>query len=126
MKRTRRTYVSMASPGNILRRGAVFHGKNTLSNHLTSVGADDMDTEYLVSLLLREEFDETISVEVGLSTGVGREAEFSDVVLHASLLQILLGLANPGDLGVGVDNGGDGAVVNMAVTMLDELDGSDT
>ena len=85
-----------------------------------------MDTEDLVGLLLSDKLDETISVEVGLGARVGREAEFADVVLHAGLLQVLLGLADPGDFGMGVDDGGDGPVVDVTMSVLDELNSGDT
>ena len=85
-----------------------------------------MDTENLVGLLLSDELDETVSVEVGLGASVGREAEFADVVLHAGLLQVLLGLTDPGNFGMGVDDGGDGPVVDMTMSVLDELNSGNT
>ena len=85
-----------------------------------------MDTQYPVGLGVRKELDHTLGVEVGLRTGVGGEGEVSNVVLDAGLLELLLVLANPGNLGVGVHDGGDGAVVDVAVALSDVLDGSDS
>lgn len=84
-----------------------------------------MHTQNLVSLLLRQELDKAVSVEVGLCTRVGGKVEFADVVLGAGRLQVLLSLADPSHLGVGVDDGGDGSVVDVAVTALDVLNSGD-
>ena len=116
--------VSVASAGNILGRSTVLEGKGTLSNHLTGVGADDVNTEKTVGLGVGDHLNHTLSVEVGLGAGVGAEGEGADLVGDTGLLELLLGLANPGNLGEGVHDRGDAAVVNVAVTLLDVLDGS--
>ena len=85
-----------------------------------------MDTEDLVRLLLRKELYEAFGVEIGLCSRVGGKGEFSDVVLHTGGFEILFCLAHPGNLGVGVDDGRYGVVVDMSVTVLDVLHGSDT
>ena len=51
---------------------------------------------------------------VGLGARVGGEGELADLVLDALGLELLLGLADPGDLGVGVDDRGDDVVVHVA------------
>ena len=116
----------MASAGNVFGACTILNGKDSLGDHLTSVGADDVHAEDLVSLLLGEELDEAVGVEVGLGTRVGDEAELADVVLDTSGLEVLLSLTNPGDLRVSVDNRGNGGVVDVAVTVLDKLDSGDT
>lgn len=122
----RQSRVSVASASNILSAGTVLNGQHTLSNHLTSVRANNVDTENPVSLLVGDELDHTLSVEVGLGTRVGGEGEGSDVVLAAGSLNLLLGLTNPGGLRVGVHDGGDGGVVDVAVSALDILNSGDT
>lgn len=84
-----------------------------------------MDTQYPVGLSIREELDHTVGVEVGLRTRVGGEGEVSDVVLDTGLLELLLVLTNPSDLGVSVHDRGNSAVVDVAVALGDVLDGSD-
>ena len=115
--------VSVACAGNILARSTVFDGQSGLSNHLTSVGTDDVDTENAVGLSIGDELHLALSVEVGLGTRVGAEGEGTDAVLYASGLDLGLVLANPGDFGVGVHDAGDGAVVDVAVVLGDVLDG---
>ena len=116
----------MTCAGNILSAGTILNSKDTLRDHLTSVGADDMDTKYPVSLLLGDDLDGTLRVQVGLGTGVSSEGELSDLVLNTSGLEFLLSLTDPSDLGVSVNDGGDSVVVHVAVAGLDVLDGGDT
>lgn len=85
-----------------------------------------MDTEETVSLGVSKHLDQTISVKVGLSTGVCAEREGSNPVGDVLVLQVLLALANPGNLGVCVHDGGNGGIVDVTVALLDVLDGSDS
>lgn len=122
----RKSGVGMASTGNVLGRGTVLNGKSSLGDHLTSVGTNDVSTENAVGLLVRKNLDKALSVEVGLGTGVGNEGELTDVVGNTGSLELLLRLADPSDLGVGVHDGGNDVVVDVTVAVLDELDGSNT
>jgi hypothetical protein len=115
--------VGVAGAGNILGGGTVLDGKGSLGDHLTGTGTDDVNTENAVGLGIGDELDKTLSVEVGLGAGVGAEGERTDTVLDARCLDLSLVLANPGDLGVGVHDAGDGGVVDVAVAGLDVFDG---
>lgn len=117
--------VSVASASNVLGGSTVLESKGALGDHLTGVGADNVHTEDTVGLSVGEELDETVGVGVGLGAGVGAEGEGAGLVLDAGLLELGLVLADPGDLGVGVHDAGDGAVVNVAVVLGDVLDGGD-
>lgn len=116
--------VSVAGAGNILAGSAILEGKGTLSNHLTGVRTDDVDTENTVGLGVGDHLNHALSVKVGLGTGVGAEGEGTDAVGNTSLLEFLLGLANPGNLGEGVHDRRNAAVVDVAVALLDVLDDS--
>jgi hypothetical protein len=94
--------VGVTGSGNILAGSAVLKSQGTFSNHLTSVRADDVNAENAVSLRVSEHLDHTVSILVGLSSGVGDEGEASNPVRNVLVLQVLLALADPGDLGVGV------------------------
>lgn len=118
--------VSVAGSSNVLARSAVLKGKNTLSNHLTGVGANDVDSENSVSLLVSNELDGSLGVEVGLGSRVGGKGELADVVLDAGLLDLLLSLSNPSNLGVGVHDRGDGGVVDVAVAGGNVLGGGNS
>lgn len=117
--------VSVARPGNVLAGSTVLDGEGGLGDHLTGTGADDVDSENAVSLGISNELDDTLSVEVGLGAGVGAEGESANVVLDTGGLDLGLVLANPGNLGVGVHDAGDGGVVDVAVALLDVFDDSD-
>ena len=117
--------VGVACPGNVLRGRTVLQGERSLGNHLTGVGANDVDTQQAVGLGVGKHLDETISVEVGLGTRVSAEGKGSDPVGDLLVLELLLALADPGDLGVGVHDGRDATVVDVTVTLLDVLDNSD-
>lgn len=118
--------VGVTGSGNVLARSAVLKSKHSLGDHLTGVGANDVNTENSVGLLVSNELDGSLGVEVGLGSRVGSEGELSDVVLDAGLLDLLLSLANPSNLGVGVHDRGDGGVVNVAVSGSNVLGGGNT
>lgn len=84
-----------------------------------------MHAQDSISLFLSDDLDETVRVEVGLSTRVGGEAKLADAVLHTSGFEFLLCLSNPCNLGVSVDDRRDGIVVDVSVSGLHELDSSD-
>jgi len=111
---------------DVLRRGTVLDGQHTLRNHLTSVGPNDVDTQDSVSLLVGDELDHSLVVQVGLGPGVSGKGESTDVVLLAGGLDLLLGLADPGGLRVSVHHAGDGAVVDVAISLGDVFNSGDT
>lgn len=118
--------VSVARSRNVLGGSAVLQSQGTLGNHLTGVGADDVDTKETIGLGVGNHLDHAVSVEVGLGSRVGAEGEGADSVGDLLVLEVLLGLADPGDLGESVHDGGDDTVVDMAVTLLDVLDNGDS
>ena len=116
--------VGMARPGNVLGGCAVLQSESSFGNHLASIRSDNVNTQQAVGLRIGEHFDHTLRVEVGLRSGVGAEGEGSNSVWDLLVLEFLLALADPSNLGVGVHDGGDGCVVDMAVSLLDVLDNS--
>lgn len=87
---------------------------------------NDVYTENSVRLLLGEELDKAFGVEVRLCSGVGSKGEFSNIVLNTGGLEVLLGLSYPGNLGVGIDDGRNAVVVDVAVSRFEEFDSSNT
>jgi hypothetical protein len=83
----------------------------------------NVDTKHTISFSFRDEFHLTLGVEVGLRTRIRREGELANLVLHPSRLELLLGFADPGNLGMSVNNGGDSMVVNVTMSLLDVLGG---
>ena len=117
--------MSVTCPGNILRAGAILDSKDALRDHLTSIGANDMHPKHAVRLRLGDELDGALSVEVRLRARIGRKGELADLVLDARGLELLLRLADPGDLGVRVHDGRDRVVVDVPVALGDVLDRGD-
>ena len=115
----------MASSRHVLGARAVLERQRTLGDHLTSVGADNVDAENTVRLLVCEELDHAVRVQVGLGPRVGGEGESADLVLDTLFLELLLVLPDPGHFGMRVHDRGDGGVVDVAVILGDELDGGD-
>lgn len=72
-----------------------------------------MHPQNLVCFLVREHFHQTFVVVVGLGARVCKEGEHSLRVLNACFFQLLLGFADVGHFGVGVDHSGDGIVVDV-------------
>mmetsp|Transcript_10278 Transcript_10278/g.17967 ORF Transcript_10278/g.17967 Transcript_10278/m.17967 type:complete len:392 (-) Transcript_10278:310-1485(-) len=107
----------MAGPADVLTRCTVLHTKDALGNHLPSVRADNVDAEDLVRLRIRDELDDAIRIGDCPCPGVGEEGELADLELDALLGELLLGLADPGHLGMGVDHRRDGVVVDVASTI---------
>ena len=120
------TYVGVRCPCNVLRARAILNGKDTLPDHLTRVGANDVHTQNAVGLGLSDELHDTLGVEVRLRARVSRERELADLVLDARGLELLLGLADPRDLGVRVHDGRDRVVVDVPVALGDVLHCGDT
>ena len=118
--------MSMTRPSNIFSACTIFHGQGRAGNHFTSVRSDDMHSKNLVRLLLDDELHRSFHILVRLRARVGEERELANLVPGAGLLELLLGLADPGDLWVRVDDRGNRVVVDVAVAGLDVFHGGDT
>jgi len=79
-----------------------------------------------VGLGVGDDLHEAVSVGIRAGPAVGGKGEVADAVLYAGLLQLVLGLAHPGDLRVCVHNGGDGVVVDVSVAASELLRHRDT
>lgn len=72
------------------------------------------------------EFNETIGIGICLCSRVGGEWEFTDFVCDTGSFELFFILTDPCDFGVGVDDRGDGIVVDVSVTCLDVFNSGDT
>mmetsp|Transcript_3308 Transcript_3308/g.4848 ORF Transcript_3308/g.4848 Transcript_3308/m.4848 type:complete len:454 (+) Transcript_3308:142-1503(+) len=104
----------VACAGYVLAGRAVLHGQHHLSDHLPSVGSDDVATKNLVRFFVCQDLHKTLAVPSAASATVGAEGEGSRSVFYASLLQLFLRFADIGHLGVGVDDPRDAVVVHVA------------
>lgn len=106
----------MAGTTHIFGRSTIFKSQASLGNHFTSVGANNVDTQHAVGLSIDDNLDETVGVVVGTCTRVGNERIAANLVLNTGFLQFLFVLANPGNFGVSVDDGGNSIIVDVTVT----------
>ena len=103
------------------RRGLELHRHHRLGDQLASHRADDVHAEDLVGLRVGEELDHAGGVAERARPAVGHERERAGPVGAAGGLQLLLGLADPGDLGAGVDDPRHGVEVDVPVLAGDAL-----
>src|SRR6202140_1468633 len=106
--------MSVAGAGDVLRRGAEFHGDRRFADHVAGVGAENVHAEHAVGLGVRQDFHKTFGGQVHLGAGIGGEGKFADVVGDAGGFELLLGFADGGDLRIGVNDVRNDVVVHVA------------
>lgn len=122
-----RTYgVSVASASNILGSRTELHSQTSLGDHLGHMQTAHVHTENLLGLLVSQDLDQTVRAVISTSTAVTLQREHSLGVLHVLSLQLSLGLAHHGNLGLGVHHTGNDIVVDVTVAGLDDLSGHHT
>jgi hypothetical protein len=82
----RKSGVGVASSADIFSGSTVLDTQNSFSDQFTGASTEDVDTQNLVSLLVSQDLDNTISIIIGLSSRVGNEREGSLVVLDTYTL----------------------------------------
>jgi len=103
----------MADAGQVFGGGGEFQGQHPFGNQLGSIGADDMDPQDAIRLGVRQHFYETAGFPHAQSPAIGQEGDFADLVGHAFRLELLFGLAHPGNFRVGVDDRGNGGEIHV-------------
>lgn len=84
------------------------------TDQLPGVRSHDVRSQDLVRLGVRDEFHDALGIVRGARAAVGHERELPRLVGRSGGFHLLLGLPHGGALGPGVDNGGDGRVVDVA------------
>ncbi len=85
-----------------------------------------MGSENAIGGGIRKELAETLRVVVGAGTTVGLEGELSNTIVDSLALEFLLRLSNPSDLGMRVDDGRNGVVVDVSKVAEEHLNDGDT
>ena len=88
-------------------------------------GADDVHAQHLVGRLVGQHLHEALGRAVGAAARIGGEGILADLVGNARGLELFLGLADPADLGLGVDDRGHEVPVHVALLAGDGLDAGD-
>ena len=105
----------MAGQRKILSRGAEFHRHADLMDQIAGARPDDMAAKDTVGFLVDDHLHKALGLEHRLGAGIAHEGEFANLIGAAFFLQLLLGLADIGDLGGGIDHTGDHIVIHMAI-----------
>ena len=114
------------------RAGAPFPEEHFKHNHSLSHASqhashlvDHEAAEHAIRLLVTEDLDHALCIVVGLCARVCRHWERAHRVLDALLLELLLCLAHPRNLRVGVDDRRHAVVVNVRVATEHALHADD-
>ncbi len=113
LERFRMRRVGVAGIGDVLAGRAELHRLRGLGDHRARHRGDDPHAEHAIGLGVRHHLHEAVGLVVGLGAAVGRHRELAHLDL-AAFLRRLLGEADSGDLGHGVDHAGDDVVVHDA------------
>src|SRR5215208_197860 len=113
--------MGMAGARDILRRRAELHGDGGFRDHVAGVGAEDMHAQHAVGVGVGEDLDEAIGRQIDLGAAVGGERKLADLVGKAGFLDLLLVLADRGDLREGVDDVGNDVVIDVTGVTADDL-----
>ena len=114
--------MGVTRPADVFTAGTIFQSQCSLSNHLTGIRTNDVDSQNSIGLGVTQELDHTVGLLIALGTGVGTEGEIADFVLDALLLELGLILAHPGDFWMCVHDRGNGSIIDVSVTLGDVLD----
>src|ERR1700722_9941732 len=106
--------MGVAGTGDVLGRGAEFHGDGRLADHVAGVRAENVHAEHAVGLGVGQNFHESFGGQVHLGAGIGGEGKFSDIVGDAGGFELFFGFADGGDLRIGVNDVRNDVVVHMA------------
>lgn len=84
-----------------------------------------MDAEHFVGFFVSKDLDHAVSVLVSACSTVSGEGEYALGVVDTFGFELFLGLTNPGDFRVSVDDTWDGVVVDVATLANHVLNSSD-
>src|SRR5690606_21438839 len=119
--RFRQARVRVADAGEIVRGALELHRQYALVHQLGDVGTDQVHAEHAVGFGVRQYLHEAGGFDHRHGAAVGGEGEAARLVGHAFFLELLLGLADPGQLGLGVDHPGNGVEVDVPRQARDQF-----
>src|SRR3990167_2748484 len=105
----------------VLGAGTEFHADGTLLDQLGGARADHVNAQYAVGSGVGNNLDHAAGIIGSHGPATGGEREGTDVDGNALALQLLLGLADPGDFRMGIDDRWDQVVVHLGLVPGDAL-----
>ena len=117
--------MGVAHSADVLGRGREFHRETSLADHGAGLGAEDVDAQHAVGGLVGQYFHKPLRGAVRAAARIGGERILADLVGNARGLELFLGLADPGHLGLGVDHGRHEIPVHVALLPGQRLDAGD-
>ena len=105
----------MADARNVFAAGAKLHRHDALGNQFAGHRADDVHAQNFIGRGIGQHLDHAGGITQGTGAAIGQEREGPGAVGATSGLELLLGLTDPGDFRIGVDDPRDGVEVDMAV-----------
>mmetsp|Transcript_8902 Transcript_8902/g.19933 ORF Transcript_8902/g.19933 Transcript_8902/m.19933 type:complete len:341 (+) Transcript_8902:196-1218(+) len=122
--------VSMNHHTQLLHGSSSSHGIRTLLNQISSMDSNNVNRDNLSSLLVVQNFGNTISFQFRKCFGVGTEASLrlseSPSFLLGTFNSLLLGRSNHCDFRVGEASGRNGIVVDGVVSSANVFNGTDS
>src|SRR5690625_395508 len=117
--------VRMNGPAHVLTGCAERHRRNRFGYEVTGPGADDVHAQDAVGLRVGQHLHLAVGAVHGAGAPHRLEGEVTLLVGDALLLELLLALADRGDLRFGVDDAGHQAVVDVSGVAGEDLCQSD-
>src|SRR5690606_32277177 len=121
MDRFGQARVRVADAGQVVGRAPELHRQDALVDQLGDVRADQVHAQHAVGLGVCQHLHEAGRLDHRHGATVGREGEAPGLVGDAFVLELLLGLADPGQLRLGVDHPRDGVEADVAGQASDQL-----
>src|SRR2546421_4978810 len=113
--------MSVADPGDVLACRAEFHGHHAFGDELRNHWPDGVQAEDAIGLRVGDELHETARIPQRPGPAVGHEGKRAGAISDASSFELLLGLADPGDLWRRVDHPWHGVEIHMSMLAGDAL-----
>ena len=121
VQRFRQGWMRVDGTLQILRAALELHRQRGFGDELARHGSDDVDAQDAVGLAMRQQLDEPARRLERSGAAIGAEGKQAALVGKATGLELLLGLAHPGDLRCGVDHRGNHIVVDVGVATRDAV-----
>ena len=117
--------MDVTGAGEIFAAGGEGNRDGGFVDEVAGVGSDDVDPFEAIGFGVGEDFNGAFDLAEGAGATVGAKGKNAFAILEARVFELFFGLTDRSDFGVGIDDAGDGIVIDMAVTGDELFDASD-